>query len=83
MKRRNPPALAVWLLNRLGVSAGNEPLTGDLLEEFRSGRTAGWYWRQTLMAIVAAFVQRVSELRPGASGPDHRMGCPDSLLVDA
>lgn len=63
MKRRNPPALAVWLLNRLGVSARNEPLTGDLLEEFRSGRTASWYWRQTLMAILTALVQRVSELR--------------------
>jgi len=35
MKRRNPPALAVWFLNRPGVSAGNEALTGDLPEEFR------------------------------------------------
>jgi hypothetical protein len=65
MKGRNPPALAVWLLNRLGISAGNEPLAGDLLEEYRSGRTAAWYWRQTLMAILTALVRRVSELRLG------------------
>ena len=62
MKRRNPPALAVWL-NRLGVSEGNEPLAGDLLEEFRSGRTAGWYWRQTLMAICAEPGRRICPYR--------------------
>jgi hypothetical protein len=30
----------------------NEALAGDLLEEFRSGRSAGWYWRQVLGAIA-------------------------------
>jgi hypothetical protein len=60
---RQPPALAVWLLKRLGVAARNEPLAGDLLEEFRNGRTAAWYWRQTFMAIAAAFGLRLHSRR--------------------
>ena len=63
MNPRQPPKLAVWLLNYLRVSAGNEPLAGDLLEEFCSGRTVGWYWRQTFMAIVATFGQRFRAYR--------------------
>jgi hypothetical protein len=59
MNSRQPPALAVWLLNRLGLAKRNEPLTGDLLEEFRNDRTVAWYWRQTFMAIAAAFGQRL------------------------
>jgi hypothetical protein len=60
---RQPPKLAVWLLSFLGVNSGNEPLAGDLLEELRSGRTAGWYWRQAFMAIVTTFGQRVRAYR--------------------
>jgi hypothetical protein len=63
MSFRQPPRLAVWLLNFLRVSTGNEPLTGDLLEEFRRGRTAGWYWRQALMAIAVTFCQRFRAYR--------------------
>ena len=63
MNFRQPPKLAVWLLNRLGVTAHNEPLAGDLLEEFRSGRTPGWYWRQAFMAILATFGQRLRAYR--------------------
>lgn len=63
MNLRQPPKLAVWLLSFFRVSAGNEPLAGDLLEELRSGRTAGWYWRQAFMAIVATFGQRFRAYR--------------------
>jgi len=59
MNFRQPPALAVWLLKRLGLTKRNEPLTGDLFEEFRNGRTAAWYWRQTFMAIATEFRQRL------------------------
>jgi hypothetical protein len=32
---------------------GSDPsLRGDLLEEFRSGRSVAWYWRQTLAVLV-------------------------------
>jgi hypothetical protein len=52
MSSRQPPALASWLLDHLGYTGRNPALAGDLLEEFRSGRSPAWYWRQTLMVIV-------------------------------
>jgi len=52
MSSRQPPALAIWLLDGLGYTRQNAALAGDLLEEFRSGRSAGWYWRQALMVIL-------------------------------
>jgi hypothetical protein len=52
---RRPPALANWLLDRLGYGRQNAPLAGDLLEEFRSGRSAFWYWRQTLVVVAKGF----------------------------
>jgi len=45
-------ALATWMLEHVTFGSPNESLSGDLLEEFQSGRTAGWYWRQALTAIV-------------------------------
>jgi hypothetical protein len=52
MSRRHPPKLANWLLDRLGYTRHNAALTGDLLEEFSSGRSRAWYWRQTAMVIA-------------------------------
>jgi hypothetical protein len=49
---RKPPALATWLLHRFRLPETNPPLAGDLLEEFRSGRSRAWYWHQTLVAIA-------------------------------
>jgi len=37
----------------------NEALAGDLLEEFRQGRSVGWYWRQTLAAIAIACIREI------------------------
>lgn len=50
MKHRNPPRIATWLLHRL--SACDEALMGDLLEEYCRGRSRYWYWRQALIAVV-------------------------------
>jgi hypothetical protein len=43
MSIRKPPRLANWLLDHSGVARQNPPLAGDLLEEFRSGRSAAWF----------------------------------------
>jgi hypothetical protein len=58
MKRSKPPAVATWILEHL-LGDKHEPLAGDLLEEFRQGRSASWYWRQVLIAI---FTSRVAKL---------------------
>jgi preprotein translocase subunit SecY len=50
MTEKQPPALATWLLKR--ASRGNEALVGDLLEEYRRGRSVVWYWRQVLTTVV-------------------------------
>jgi hypothetical protein len=55
MNPRKPPGLATWLLNRFGLARQNPPLVGDLLEEFREGRSTGWFWRQTLVVILTGF----------------------------
>jgi hypothetical protein len=44
------PAFATWLLEKFRPS--DEALLGDLLEDSRNGRSAAWYWRQVLGAIV-------------------------------
>jgi hypothetical protein len=57
-----PPRIATWLLERFGPGYRNESLVGDILEEYQQGRTRGWYWRQTLVAICigrAASLRRV------------------------
>lgn len=51
MKKTMPPALARWMLHHLLPGESNEALAGDLHEEFRSGRSAAWYWRQVFSAI--------------------------------
>lgn len=52
MEPRNPPRLAAALLEWFGL-ARDEAFAGDLVEEFHNGRTAGWFWRQTLTAVSA------------------------------
>jgi hypothetical protein len=60
MTKSIPPALATWMLEHMLWGGRNEALAGDLLEEFQRRRSATWYWRQVLGAILASFS---SELR--------------------
>jgi hypothetical protein len=50
MTPTEPPLMATWLLEQIGRK--NPSLAGDLLEEYRHGRSVAWYWRQVLIAIV-------------------------------
>jgi hypothetical protein len=52
MKTSEPPKAATWLLQHLAPGPMNDSLAGDLLEEFNLGRSAAWYWRQVLLAIL-------------------------------
>lgn len=51
----DPPRLATWLLEQFSPVL-DVPLTGDLIESFREGRSSGWYWRQVLWAIFVGFL---------------------------
>jgi len=57
MVRANPPALANWMLDHLTPAGHEDALAGDLLEEFRAGRSAAWYWRQVLGALLFEWIK--------------------------
>lgn len=59
MTRTEPPRIATWLLAHCTPGARNEALAGDLLEEFRHGRSRGWYSRQVLAAIAIACLREI------------------------
>jgi len=57
MRRLEPPSAATWILEHLTPPDRDEALAGDLLEDFRSGRSDGWYWRQAFGACASGWVQ--------------------------
>lgn len=57
-----PPRAAVYLLHRF--LPDNEPLVGDLLEEFDRRRSRAWFWKQTVFAIVLPRLHGPAEIRP-------------------
>lgn len=52
MNRIAPPQIAVWMLERLTPGTDKDALAGDLLEEFRLGRSRLWFWRQVVAAVA-------------------------------
>ena len=52
MKSSQPPTFATWLLKHLCSGQYSDALAGDLIEEYRRGRSESWYWRQVLFAVV-------------------------------
>jgi hypothetical protein len=57
MKSLRPPILATKLLERLASGPHGDALAGDLIEQYREGRSAAWYWRQVLLAIVVCLAK--------------------------
>ena len=63
MKRTEPPQLAMWMLEHGIPGDCDEALAGDLLEDFRSGRSEGWFWRQALAAWFVGWLKYLSRRR--------------------
>ena len=57
MKRSQPPILATRLLERLASGPHGDAILGDLIEQYRQGRSAAWYWRQVLLAILVGLAK--------------------------
>jgi hypothetical protein len=55
MRRSEPPPLATWLLEHCVPADHSDELAGDLLEDFRAGRSDSWYWQQTLSACAVSW----------------------------
>jgi hypothetical protein len=72
MNRFEPPRIAGWILERCVPGDQTDVLAGDLLEEFRAGRTVRWYRHQVLSAVVAGWMR---EMR------DHAVKTRGSTLV--
>jgi len=62
MTRNRPPRLAMSLLS--WCLHENDPLIGDLVEEFAGGRSRPWFWRQTVAALAAAWRRPPAGVRP-------------------
>ena len=56
MRSERGVRMAMWLMRHVGPP--NEALAGDLLEEYRQGRSKLWYWWQVLIAISVAQQER-------------------------
>jgi hypothetical protein len=52
MKTLKSPFIASWLLDRFGADPQIESIAGDLLEQYRLGRSRFWYWREVIRAII-------------------------------
>ena len=63
MNRTAPPSAATWMLEHWTPGDCDEALAGDLLEEFRNGRTTAWYRRQVFSAIGFGWVREIVNRR--------------------
>jgi hypothetical protein len=64
MSARQPPRLAVWLVEHMAPSYQREALAGDLLEEYLRRRSRRWYWKQVGAVLVYAGARRLRAALP-------------------
>ena len=57
MKPNEPPRLAQWALEHCTPPGRDEALAGDLLEEYRAGRSSRWYRQQVLSTVVIGWMR--------------------------
>jgi hypothetical protein len=57
MKSSRPPILPTKLLLWLASGPHGDALAGDLVEQYREGRSAAWYWRQALFGIIVSLAR--------------------------
>jgi hypothetical protein len=72
MKASDPPRFATWVLERLAPRLKRQSLLGDLIEQYHNGRSAAWYRRQVLTAILTG---------AGADIRDHKLLAVRALAV--
>jgi hypothetical protein len=81
-QKSEPPGGAIWLLRHLGRASRNEALTGDLIEEFREGRSPGWFWKQVLIAIAVGVLSEIRRHWPHFSYAIAGTAMPALLWTD-
>ena len=54
MSERVPPKFALWLLKQWGSRYHAESMAGDLIEQYREGRSRAWCWGQVTVAVAIA-----------------------------
>jgi hypothetical protein len=65
---RHPPVFATWLIEHFTDPYRRDALVGDLIEEYRGGRSGGWYWGQCAVAVLASGRRSLSRRLPTLSG---------------
>jgi hypothetical protein len=74
MSDRTPPKVALWLLQQCETGYHAESLAGDLIEEYRRGRSLSWLWLQVAMAVRLAALRFVRTMRwTGVLGASFRL----------
>jgi hypothetical protein len=63
VNKSTPPKSALYLLDRWGSPYHRESLAGDVIEQWHEGRSAAWCWRQVFVAILAARIRSVQQVR--------------------
>jgi len=58
MRSEHPPVVATWLLERFCADVA---LAGDLVEQYRDGRSVVWYWKQAIAAVSVYSVSQILE----------------------